>query len=131
MNKNPNTKKRLTIGLLLSQLEESCQSLIWPGITALALLFVVAFWAILLGIGEVGGAFTMRKRDSHMWGWTLAAGLLNLIFGIALLVWPANGILALVWLVGIFALVGGVTLIILALRVRQGQRALAHLAQTG
>jgi uncharacterized membrane protein HdeD (DUF308 family) len=93
-------------------------ALIWPGVTALALLFVVAFWAILLGVGEIGGAFASRKRGSSSWGWTLATGILNILFGIVLLIWPASGILALVWLVGVFTLVGGVALIVLAFRVR-------------
>jgi uncharacterized membrane protein HdeD (DUF308 family) len=93
-------------------------ALVWPGVTALALLFVVAFWAIMLGIGEIAGAFASRRSGSNAWGWTLAAGILNVVFGILLLIWPASGILTLVWLVGIFALVGGVALILLAFRVR-------------
>jgi uncharacterized membrane protein HdeD (DUF308 family) len=96
-----------------------------------ALLFVVAFWAIMLGIGEIGAAFASRKRGSHAWGWTLTAGILNVVFGIVLLAWPASGILALVWLVGIFTLAGGLTLIFLAFRVRQGQRALMSSSQPG
>jgi uncharacterized membrane protein HdeD (DUF308 family) len=104
-------------------------ALIWPGLTALALLFVVAFWAIMLGVGEIGGAFASRKRGSHAWGWTLVAGILNVVFGILLLTWPASGILALVWLVGIFTLAGGLTLILLAFRVRQGREALMSYPQ--
>jgi uncharacterized membrane protein HdeD (DUF308 family) len=98
-------------------------ALVWPGVTALALLFVVAFWAILLGIGEIGGAMASRRRGSNAWGWTLAAGILNVVFGVLLLIWPASGILTLVWLVGVFALVGGVALIVLAFRVRSAARA--------
>jgi uncharacterized membrane protein HdeD (DUF308 family) len=93
-------------------------ALIWPGITALALLFVIAFWAIMLGIGEIGGAFASRRRGSKDWVWTVAAGILNVVFGVLLLIWPASGILTLVWLVGIFTLVGGVALLLLAFRVR-------------
>ncbi len=93
-------------------------ALVWPGVTALALLFVVAFWAIMLGIGEIAGAFASRKNGSNAWGWTLGAGVLNVVFGIALLIWPAGGILTLVWLVGIFTLAGGIALILLAFRVR-------------
>ena len=93
-------------------------ALVWPGLTALALLFVVAFWAIVLGIGEIAGAFASRRTGSSGWGWTLAAGILNVIFGIALLMWPAAGILALVWLVGIFTLAGGIVLVVLAFKVR-------------
>ena len=93
-------------------------ALFWPGVTALALLFVVAFWAIVLGIGEIGGAFASRRSGSTAWGWTLAAGILNVIFGVLLLIWPASGILTLIWLVGIFTLAGGIALIVLAFRVR-------------
>ena len=100
-------------------------ALIWPGLTALALLFVVAFWAIVLGIGEIGGAFASRKGGSNAWGWTLAAGILNVIFGVLLLIWPAGGILTLIWLVAIFTLAGGIALIVLAFRVRSVTRSTA------
>ena len=99
-------------------------ALIWPGVTALALLFVVAFWAIMLGISEIAGAFASRKSGSNAWGWTLAAGVLNVVFGIVLLIWPASGILTLVWLVGIFMLAGGIALIVLAFRVRSSAKSL-------
>jgi uncharacterized membrane protein HdeD (DUF308 family) len=93
-------------------------ALFWPGVTALALLFVIAFWAIMQGIGEIGGAFAARRVGSTAWGWTLVAGILNVVFGVLLLVWPGSGILTLVWLVGIFAVAGGIALVILAFRVR-------------
>ena len=93
-------------------------ALFWPGVTAYALLFVIAFWAIVLGIGEIGGAFATRRTGSTSWGWTLAAGLLNVVFGVLLLIWPSSGILTLVWLVGIFVVAGGIALVILAFRVR-------------
>lgn len=98
-------------------------ALIWPGLTALALLFVIAFWAIIMGIVEIGGAFASRRSGSGAWGWTLAAGILNVVFGVLLLIWPAGGILALVWLVGIFALAGGIALVVLAFRVRSAASA--------
>jgi uncharacterized membrane protein HdeD (DUF308 family) len=99
-------------------------ALVWPGATAFALLFVVAFWAIMLGIGEIAAAFTSRRSASGAWGWTLAAGVVNVLFGVVLLVWPANGILTLVWLVGIFSLIGGVTLVVLSFKVRSVARSM-------
>ncbi|WP_156066930.1 HdeD family acid-resistance protein [Pseudonocardia halophobica] len=93
-------------------------ALAWPGVTALALLFVVAFWAIVMGVAEIAEAFTARRAGAHAWGWTLVAGIVNVLFGLALLVWPATGILALIWLVGLFALIGGVILIGWAFRIR-------------
>jgi uncharacterized membrane protein HdeD (DUF308 family) len=100
-------------------------ALFWPGITALALLFVVAFWAITMGIGEIGGAFTARRLGSDAWGWTLVAGILNVVFGVLLLIWPSTGIQTLVWLVGVFTLAGGIALTILAFRVRSAARSTA------
>jgi uncharacterized membrane protein HdeD (DUF308 family) len=97
-------------------------ALVWPGVTALALLFLIAFWAVMVGGGEIGGAFAARRRGSNAWGWTLAAGVLNVVFGVLLLIWPGSGILTLVWLVGIFALAGGIALIVLAFRVRSVAR---------
>lgn len=93
-------------------------ALVWPGVTALALLFVIAFWAIVMGVAEIAEAFTARRAEAHAWGWTLVAGIVNILFGIALLAWPATGILALIWLVGVFAVIGGVILIGWAFRVR-------------
>jgi uncharacterized membrane protein HdeD (DUF308 family) len=93
-------------------------ALVWPGVTALALLFVIAFWAIVMGVAEIVEAFVARRAGAHAWGWTLVAGIVNVLFGLALLVWPATGILALIWLVGLFALIGGVILIGWAFRVR-------------
>ncbi|HZZ48374.1 MAG TPA: HdeD family acid-resistance protein [Pseudonocardia sp.] len=105
-------------------------ALIWPGVTAIALLFVVAVWAIMLGIGEIGGAFASRKRGSTSWAWTLAVGVLNVVFGVLLLIWPASGILTLIWLVGIFTLVGGLGLIVLAFRVRSVAKSSAEAVRT-
>jgi uncharacterized membrane protein HdeD (DUF308 family) len=99
-------------------------ALVWPGATAFALLFVVAFWAIMLGFGEIAAAFTSRRSGSGAWGWTLAAGVLNVLFGVVLLIWPASGILTLVWLVGIFSLIGGVTLVVLSFKVRSVARSM-------
>ena len=93
-------------------------ALVWPGITALALLFVIAFWAIVLGAAEVVQGFAARRDGSDVWGWALAAGAVNVVFGIVLLVWPVGGILALVWLIGVFTLVAGVATSVWAFRAR-------------
>ena len=100
-------------------------ALIWPGITALALLFLIAFWVITLGAGEIGGAFSRPAgADRPRGAGALAAGILNVVFGVLLLIWPSTGILTLVWLVGIFTLAGGIALVILAFRVRSVARSI-------
>jgi uncharacterized membrane protein HdeD (DUF308 family) len=90
---------------------------VWPGETALVLLYLVAFWALVTGVLEIGSAFVIRGAAGQRWGLGLA-GLLSFIFGIVLLVFPGAGLLSILWLVGIYALVFGVSLIIYAFQVR-------------
>lgn len=93
-------------------------ALVWPGPTALTLLFLVAFWAIVLGVAEIGEAFTVRGRGMRSWVWTLVAGVLNVVVGVVLLVLPGSGILALLWLIGVFAIASGIAGIGWAFQVR-------------
>lgn len=86
-----------------------------PGSAALALLFVVAFWAILAGVVTAISANEVRKHDGP-WGWIAVRAVLDVAFGVLLLVWPASGILAMLWLVGGFAIVTGIVLIAQAFR---------------
>ena len=50
---------------------------VWPGVTVLAILFVIAFWSIISGIAQIVESFTMRKRGLSSWGWTLAGGIVS------------------------------------------------------
>ena len=62
----------------------------WPGVTVLAILFVIAFWSIISGIAQIVESFTMRKRGLSSWGWTLAGGIVSVLFGIVLLASPGT-----------------------------------------
>lgn len=92
-----------------------------PGITALVLIYVIAFWAISTGILEVITAISLRREIENEWLMGLS-GVLSVIFGVILVVLPGIGLLSLMWLVGIYALVFGVALIVLGFRLR-GHRA--------
>ena len=92
-------------------------AIVWPGETALVLLYLVAFWALVTGVMEIGSAFMVPATAGQRWGLGLA-GLLSIIFGIILIVSPGSGLLAILWLVGIFAIVFGVSLIIYAFQIR-------------
>jgi uncharacterized membrane protein HdeD (DUF308 family) len=94
---------------------------IWPGLTALVLLYFVAAWAIVTGVFEIAGAIRLRQEIEGEWALILG-GVLSVIFGVLLAVLPGVGILALVWLIGAYAVVFGVLLIILAFRVRNQPR---------
>jgi uncharacterized membrane protein HdeD (DUF308 family) len=96
-------------------------ALFWPGLTALALLYIVAFWVILSGIARIAMAIMLRREIENEWSIALS-GVLSVILGIVLLLLPGAGLLAYTWLIGILALAVGAALIYYAFRVR-GQRA--------
>lgn len=102
-----------------------------PGLTALALLFVIAAWAIVDGIFEIVAAIELRKVLTHEWLLGLA-GAASIAFGVLMFVMPGAGALALLWAIGTFALVFGALTMVLGMRLRgmRGQLpsgpALAH-----
>lgn len=88
-----------------------------PGIAAVALVYVIAAWALLTGALEIVAAVRLREQIHGEWLLGLA-GIASLAFGVMLLVAPAAGALAIVWFVGAYALVFGALLIALAFRLR-------------
>lgn len=86
-----------------------------PVSAALAILFVMAFWAIVAGVVTAISANELRKHGGP-WGWVAARAVLDVLFGVLLMVWPASGILAMLWLVGGFAVATGVVLVVQAFR---------------
>jgi uncharacterized membrane protein HdeD (DUF308 family) len=90
-----------------------------PGITLLAIVLLIAFRAIALGLFELGGALAGRGLDHR---WLLGVtGAVSLLFGVLLIVEPMAGTVALVWAVGVYAVVFGVMLVVVGLRAL-GQR---------
>jgi len=85
-----------------------------PGITLLALVLLIAFRAILLGLIEVGGALGGKGLD-HRWLLGIT-GVVSLVFGVLLIANPLAGSIALVWVIGVYALVFGVMLVVVGLR---------------
>ena len=83
----------------------------WPGITAFVLLFLIAAWAIVTGIIEMVAAFTLPLGTEREWLLGLA-GLASVIFGVLLAIWPRVGLVAVVWLIGIYAIVYGILYIV-------------------
>lgn len=90
---------------------------VWPAITALVLLYLIAAWAIVTGILEIAAAFSRRLPIAHEWTLVLA-GILSVLFGVLLAILPGVWLLSLVWLIGIYALAFGVVLIIRAFQFR-------------
>ncbi|HWY49872.1 MAG TPA: HdeD family acid-resistance protein [Chthoniobacterales bacterium] len=90
---------------------------VMPGITALGLLILIAAWAIATGVMELVAAVRLRKTINNEWLLVLA-GIASIVFGVLLLFQPGAGALALIWLIGAWAVVFGILLMILAFRMR-------------
>src|SRR3954466_2356877 len=71
----------------------------WPDVTALALLFVIAVWAIITGVIEVTTAIELRRVIQNEWLLGLA-GVASVVFGILLVITPGAGALVITWLIG-------------------------------
>jgi uncharacterized membrane protein HdeD (DUF308 family) len=104
-----------------------------PGLTALSLLYLVAFWAIATGTFQVIAAIQLRKELDNEF-WMALGGVASVVFGVLLVASPGAGLISLVWLVGIWAVVFGVSSLGLAYRLHEldatlskpGFRATAH-----
>src|SRR5262245_47689041 len=101
---------------------------IWPGITTAALLLIIAIWAILRGVLEIIAAIELRKVIHNEW-LLIVAGVLSILFGVALLVKPQAGALAMVWLIGCFAIAHGILRVALAFKLRSLGNALPAAAR--
>jgi uncharacterized membrane protein HdeD (DUF308 family) len=95
-----------------------------PDLTALALLFYIAAWAIATGVLEIVAAIRLRKVIEGEW-WLILAGLASVVFGVLLMARPGVGALAVLWLIASYAIVFGVFLLLLAFKVRGFVRKIA------
>lgn len=93
----------------------------FPGLTALVLLYIIAFWAVLTGVLEVVAAVRLRRVINNEWG-LIIGGVLSVLFGIVLIVAPGAGALAVVFLIGAYAVLFGITLLMLSWRLRSHQQ---------
>jgi uncharacterized membrane protein HdeD (DUF308 family) len=110
-----------TWGLILSGVLGILAGIItfaYPHITALVLLYIIAFWAIFTGIVEILAAIRLRKEIENEWMIGIG-GALSVIIGIWIIARPGAGALSVVWLIGIYALLYGLLMVGLALRLRR------------
>jgi uncharacterized membrane protein HdeD (DUF308 family) len=99
-------------------------ALVWPGITALAFLFLIAAWAILTGVLELVAplAFPMSFGRGLLF---VLSGILSIVFGTLIAFQPAAGLLAVAWLIGIYAIIIGVMQVVVYFEARSVAHSLA------
>jgi uncharacterized membrane protein HdeD (DUF308 family) len=96
-------------------------ALFWPAITALALLYLIAAWAIVRGVSEIVAAIQLRRQIQNEWALALG-GAVSILFGVLVALYPGAGALSVVWLIGAFAIIFGIVAVGLSLRLRSLQR---------
>jgi uncharacterized membrane protein HdeD (DUF308 family) len=90
----------------------------WPNITALVLTMFIGAWALIHGVFEIVGAIKIRKEIDNEW-WLILSGALSVLFGLAILIMPGAGALALIWVIGAYAIVFGGMLVGFAFRLKR------------
>jgi uncharacterized membrane protein HdeD (DUF308 family) len=91
-------------------------AIMWPGISVLAFVFVVAFWAIFTGCLEVAAAIRLNFMDGRWW--LAFGGVVSVLYGLLLFAAPLAGAVVLTWWLGAYAIVFGVSLVVLAFKLR-------------
>jgi uncharacterized membrane protein HdeD (DUF308 family) len=89
---------------------------IWPGATGLVLLSFVAAWAMITGILEIVAAVELRRLIEGEW-LMVVNGILSVVFGVLVVLFPGAGALGVAWMIGAYALISGILLIVLAFRM--------------
>ena len=112
----------MTVGLL--GVAAGIVTFLYPGITAVVLLVIIAFAAIGRGVFEIAAGIRLRKEIEGEF-WLILGGVLSLVFGVFLLLRPGVGALAVVWLIGAYAIVFGIVAMMLSFRLRVLQERLA------
>jgi uncharacterized membrane protein HdeD (DUF308 family) len=93
--------------------------LVWPGISLAILVILVAIWAIIIGVLQIMSSVRHRAVPNSGWVWGIIGGALSILFGILVLIRPGAGLVSIIWIIGIWAIVWGITLIVLGVQLRK------------
>jgi uncharacterized membrane protein HdeD (DUF308 family) len=93
---------------------------LWPGLTVVAFVWLIAAWAIVSG-GLMTAAGFRLNMDHGRW-WMILGGLLSLAYGVLLIITPLIGAIVLTWWLGAYALVFGVALVVFSFKLRSRQQ---------
>jgi uncharacterized membrane protein HdeD (DUF308 family) len=93
--------------------------LVWPGMSLGILVIFVGIWAIIIGVLQIMTSVRHRAVPNSGWVWGIIGGALAILFGILVLVRPGAGLVGIIWIIGIWAIVWGITLIVLGVQLRR------------
>jgi len=96
-------------------------TIIWPAVTLVAIILMIAVWALITGVVEVVAAIRLRRFIINEWFLALC-GILSILFGIVLLFNPGVGAITLVWILGTYAIFFGILLLSLGLKLKRFSR---------
>ncbi len=98
-------------------------TVLWPAITALALVYLIGAWAVVTGALEIAAAIELRRHIPGEW-LLILSGVVSIVFGIFVMAAPLAGALAIAFCVGVYATLFGVLMIGLAIRLKGRNRSL-------
>jgi uncharacterized membrane protein HdeD (DUF308 family) len=101
----------------------------YPNVTATTLLYLIGVWAIIIGIFGIAAAIELRRVISDEWLYIIS-GILSIAFGVLVFVYPQASALSIIWLIAVYALIYGVTLMALGFRMRSLGESLSSLTST-
>ena len=93
--------------------------LVWPGMSLAILVIMVGIWAIVIGILQIMSSVGHRAVPDSGWVWGVIGGALAILFGVLVLIRPGTGLISIIWIIGIWAIVWGITLIVLGVQLRR------------
>jgi uncharacterized membrane protein HdeD (DUF308 family) len=96
--------------------------LVWPGMSLGVLVIFVGIWAIIIGVLQIMASIRHRALPNSGWVWGIIGGALAILFGILVLIRPGAGLVSIIWIIGIWAIVWGITLIVLGVQLRRAAK---------
>ena len=93
--------------------------LVWPSMSVGILVIFVGIWAIIIGVLQIMTSIRHRALPNSGWVWGIIGGALAILFGILVLIRPGAGLVSIIWIIGIWAIVWGITLIVLGVQLRK------------
>lgn len=91
-----------------------------PGVTLLIVSLFIGFWFVFVGVSRIAKAIQLRKEIEGE-GWMILGGVISVIFGLLIFARPLFGIGYLMYIIGFFALLIGILLIVVSLKIQKGK----------